>query len=110
MNNSLYTVETIETLKGLQEIRKDWERLFNLKKENPIFFSFGIFKIYYETIIKNFNNVKIEIVVVRNENQKIIAILPFTVETKVRPPFIHIKELSVKDNYLIGFYIFLIDI
>lgn len=90
-------------------LKNDWNRLFNLKERHPIFFSFEVFKIYYETILDHYDDVKIEILVVRNENQKVVAILPFTVETKVWHPFIRIKELSVKDNYLIGFYIFLVD-
>ena len=109
MNNSDYTVETIESLEGLKEIKNDWERLFNLENKISIFFSFEVFKIYYKTIIKNFDNVKIKTFVVRNENQKIIAILPFTLESKIYPPFLPLKELSIKDGYLIGFYNFLTD-
>ena len=109
MNNSDYTVETIESLEGLKEIKNDWERLFNLENKISSFFSFEVFKIYYETIIKNFDNVKIKIFVVRNENQKIIAIFPFTLESKIYPPFLPLKELSIKDGYLIGFYNFLTD-
>ena len=109
MNNSDYTVETIESLEGFKEIKNDWKRLFNLENKISIFFSFEVFKIYYETIIKNFDNVKIKIFVVRNENQKIIAILPFTLESKIYPPFLPLKELSIKDEYLIGFYNFLTD-
>jgi len=109
MNNSDYTVETIESLEGLKEIKNDWERLFNLENKISIFFSFEVFKIYYETITKNFDNVKIKIFVVRNENQKIIAILPFTLESKIYPPFLPLQELSIKDGYLIGFYNFLTD-
>ena len=109
MNKSYYTVETIQSLEGLKEIKNDWERLFNLGKNFSIFFSFEVFKIYYETIIKNFDNVKIKIFVVRNKNQKIIAILPFTLESKIYPPFLSLKELSIKDGYLIGFYNFLTD-
>jgi hypothetical protein len=109
MNTFDYTVETVETLEGLKEIQNDWERLVSLKKEIPVFFSFEVFMIYYETILKSFDNVKIEIFVVRNKNQKIVAIFPFTYELKILSSFLPFKELAIKDEYLIGFYYFLID-
>ena len=64
-DNSGLTVETIESLEGLKEIKSDWERLFNLNKKISIFFSFEIFKIYYKTIIKNYNNIKIKIIIIK---------------------------------------------
>jgi len=109
MNNSEYTIDTIETLEKLSEIKSDWERLFNLRKEMPLFFSFEVFAIYYETIIKNFKKVKMEIYVIKNENNKIVAIFPFTFQIKKYFIFLSLRELSVKDEYLIGFYNFLID-
>jgi len=57
LNNSGYTIEIIETLEKLSEIKNDWDRLFNLRNQIPLFFSFEVFAIYYETIIKNFKNV-----------------------------------------------------
>lgn len=93
----------------MKALKNDWNRLFNLKEKCPIFFSFEVFKIYYQTILDYYDDVKIEILVVRNEDQKVVAILPFTVETKVLLPFIRIKELSIKDSHLLGFYIFLVD-
>ncbi len=107
--NVNYTIESIKTLENLTTLKNDWNRLFNLKERPPIFSSFEVFKIYYQTILDYYDDVKIEILVVRNENQKVVAILPFTVETKEYLPFIHIKELSIKDSYLIRFYIFLVD-
>jgi CelD/BcsL family acetyltransferase involved in cellulose biosynthesis len=104
-----YSIELIESLEKLKTIKDDWNRLFNLKEQCPIFFSFDIFYIYYETISNYYKDVKIKILVVRNENRKIVAILPFTIEKKVNLPYIKIKELSTKDSFLIGFYIFLID-
>ena len=65
-DNSGLTVETIESLEGLKEIKSDWERLFNLNKKISIFFLFEIFKIYYKSIIKNYNNIKIKIFIIRN--------------------------------------------
>ena len=108
-DNSGLTVETIESLEGLNKIKSDWERLFNLNKKISIFFSFEIFKIYYKSIIKNYNNIKIKIFVIKNKNQKIIAIFPFTLEPKIYPPYLPLKELNIKDGYLIGFYNFLTD-
>ena len=104
-----YTVETIETMQGLKEIQKDWERLVTLKKGIPLFFSFEVFMIYFEIILRNFTNIKINIFVVRNNNQKIVAIFPFTCEPKIFPSFLSFKDIAVKDGYLIGFYYFLID-
>lgn len=104
-----YTIESIKTLEKFMTLKNDWNRLFNLKEGCPIFFSFEVFKIYYQTILDYYDDVKIEILVVRNENQKVVAILPFTVETKEYLPFIRIKELSIKDSYLLRFYIFLVD-
>lgn len=109
MNNSEYTIDRIETFERLSEIENDWKRLFNLRKEIPLFFSFEVFKLYYETIIRNFNNVKIVIFVIKNKNHKTVAIFPFTFESKIYLYFLPIKELSIKDQYLIGFYNFLID-
>lgn len=109
MNSSDYTVETIETLEDFENTRGDWERLFNLKGEIPIFFSFEVFKIYYETILDNFNNVQMKTFIVKNRNKKIVAIFPFTLETTIYYYLLPIKELSLKDDYLIGFYNFLID-
>ena len=109
MNNYEYAIDKIETLEELSEIKNDWERLSNLRKEIPILFSFEVFVIYYETIIKNFKNVKMEIYVIKNKNNKIVAIFPFTFQIKKYFNFLSIRELSVKDQYLIGFYNFLID-
>ena len=107
--NVNYTIESIKTLEKLMTLKNDWNRLFNLKEKCPIFFSFEVFKIYFETILDYYYDLKIEILVVRNENQKVVAILPFTVEKKVYIPFKFFKEISIKDDYLIGFYIFLVD-
>lgn len=104
-----YTIETVETMEGLKEIRNDWERLFTLKNGIPLFFSFEVLQSYYETILRNFDNIKINIFVIRNKNQQIVAIFPFTCETKLFPSFLSLKELAIRDNYLIGFYYFLID-
>ena len=43
-----YTVETIETLEEFKELKEDWERLYNLKENITVFFSFDVFRIYYE--------------------------------------------------------------
>lgn len=104
-----YTIDIIETLEKLSEIKNDWERLSNLRKEIPLFFSFEVFAIYYKTIVKNFKNVKMEIYIIKNKNNKIVAIFPFTFQIKKYFSFLSMKELSVKDQYLIGFYNFLID-
>jgi len=104
-----YTIDIIGTFEKLSEIKNDWERLSNLRKEIPLLFSFEVFAIYYETIIKNFKKVKMEIYVIKNENNKIVAIFPFTFQIKKYFSFLSIGELSVKDQHLIGFYNFLID-
>ena len=67
-NNGDYTVEIIETLEDFKDIEDDWKRLFNLKENISIFFSFGVFKIYYETVRDNFNNVQIKIFIVKNKS------------------------------------------
>lgn len=111
MNNddSDYTVETIETLEEFEKLREDWLRLFNLKKDVSIFFSFDVFKIYYETTLNDYKNVKMKIFVVKNKNLKIVAILPFSFENKRYYHFLPVKELLLKDN-LLGFYSFFVDI
>jgi len=108
MNHEGYTVETIETLEGLEKIKEDWKNLFDLKKEKSIFFSFGVFKIYYTTIIENFKNTKIEIFVIRNKNRKVVAIFPFIFETEQKF-LLRFRRLFVKGPNRIGFYYFLID-
>ena len=110
MNNSGYTINKVETLEKLSEIKNDWERLSNSRKEIPILFSYEVFIIYYDTIIKNFNKVKMEIYIIKNENNKIVAIFPFTFQKRKYFNFLSIREMSVKDEYLIGFYNFLIDL
>ena len=109
INNSEYNIYKIETLEKLTEIKSDWERLFNSNSEMPLLFTFEVFKIYYETIIKNFKKVKIEIYVIKNKNNRIIAIFPFTLEIKKYMSFLTLRELSIKDYFLIGFFNFLID-
>ncbi|MCJ7572545.1 MAG: GNAT family N-acetyltransferase [Candidatus Thermoplasmatota archaeon] len=109
INNHKYIIDKIETFEKLSEIKSDWERIFNLRQEIPLLFSFEVFRIYYELIIKNFNKVKMEIYVIKNENNKIVAIFPFTFEIKKYFSFLLLRELLVKDEYLIGFYYFLID-
>ena len=109
ITNPDYTIETIETVEGFKEIQNDWERLVNLKKGITPFFRFEIFLMYYKIILKNFTNIKINIFIVKNKNKKIIAIFPFTVEPKIFSSLLSFKELSIKDDYLIGFYHFLID-
>jgi hypothetical protein len=104
-----YTIEIIETIEGLDLQQQDWERLYNLKKGITIFFSFQVMKTYYETILRSFKNIKIEIFIMRNNKQKIIAIFPFTYETQLFPSFLSFKELALKNDYLIDFYYFLID-
>jgi hypothetical protein len=107
--SSDYTIKTVETMDGLEEIRNDWERLFNLKNSISLFFSFEVIQTYYKTILRNFKNVKINIFVIRNANQQIVAIFPFTYETKLFPSFLSFKELAIKNDYLIDFYYFLVD-
>ena len=109
MNNSDYTVEVIETLEGFEDIKEDWERLFSLKKDISLFFSFEVFKIYYETTLNNFNNVKMKIFIIKNKYQKIVAIFPLTLEINTYFKFLKIKELSIKNPNRIGFYNFIID-
>jgi hypothetical protein len=50
-----------------------------------------------------------EIIVVKNKNDKIVGIFPFTFQKKPGSFKSHLKEYSLKDSYLIGFYTFLID-
>jgi len=107
--NSDYIVETVETMEGLKELRNDWERLFTLKNNISVLFSFEVFQLYFEIILKNFHNMKINIFVVRNEQRQIVAIFPFTYEQKIFPSLLSFKELAIKDGHLIGFYYFLID-
>jgi CelD/BcsL family acetyltransferase involved in cellulose biosynthesis len=102
-----YKIESIETLDKLISIKNDWNKLFNSKTKNTIFFSFDVFKIYYEVLTTNFNNVKIKIFIVKNQKGEIITILPFTLEKKSYFHMIPFKQLSLKDEYLIGFYDFL---
>ena len=109
MNNSEYTIDKIETLEKLSEIKSDWERLFNSRAEMPLLLSFEVITIYYETIIKNFKDVKIEIYLIKNKNNKIVAIFPFNFEIKKYFGILPLKELSIKDEFLIGFYNFFID-
>ena len=78
--NVNYTIESIKTLEEFMELENDWNRLFNLKERCPIFFSFEVFKIYLQKILDYYKNLKIEILVLRNENQKVVAILPDTGE------------------------------
>jgi hypothetical protein len=109
MNKSEYVVDIINTFEKLTKLKNDWDRIYNLRQEISIFFSFEMLLIYYETIIKNFKNVKIEIFIIRNRNNKIVAIFPFTYEIKKYFHFLSIKELSLKDEYLFAFYNFLVD-
>lgn len=109
MINKNYTIETIKTLEEIKEIKEDWQKLFHLKKDSPILFSFEVFKIYYETIITNFHNVKIEIFIIKNKDQKTVAIFPFTFEIKRYFSALSWREFSVKDEFLIRIYNFLID-
>jgi len=104
-----YSIEIIETLDGFKEIRDDWERLFNLKNKITLFFSFEVIQTYYQTILRSFKNVKIKIFIIRNSNQQIVAIFPFTYEIKLFPSFLSFKELALKNDYLIDFYYFLVD-
>jgi hypothetical protein len=104
-----YTIEIIETIEGLNIQQQEWERLYNLKKGITIFFSFQVMKTYYETILRSFKNVKIEIFIMKNNKQQIIAIFPFTYETQLFPSLFSLKELALKNDYLIDFYYFLID-
>jgi len=106
---SEYTIEQIDSLDKLKEIQKDWDRLYNLKNKITLFFSFEVVYRYYQTILANFKNAKINIFVIRNATQQIIAIFPFMYETKLFPSFLSLKELSLKNDYLLDFYFFLID-
>lgn len=45
----------------------------------------------------------------RKDNQQIVAIFPFTYETRLFPYFFSFKELALKNDYLIDFYYFLVD-
>ena len=109
LKNSEYTIDKIETLEELSKIKNDWERLFNLRKEIPLFSSYEVFVMYYRTIIKNFKNVKINVFVIRKNNKQIVAIFPFTCETRQFSSFLSFIELDLKNSYLISFYYFLID-
>jgi hypothetical protein len=104
-----YRIETIETMQQLQNIKEDWKKIFNSRKTNSIFCSFEVFNIYYNTITKYFKKVQIKIFIIRNKTQKIVAIFPFTSEVKLYHNFLPIRELSIKDFFLIGVHNFLID-
>ena len=104
-----YTVETIETMDGFNDLQNDWERLYKLKEGITIFFSYEIIKKYFEIILKNFKKVKIKTFIIKNKNGRIIAIFPFIFETTLFPSFLSLKELGLKHDYLIDFYFFLID-
>lgn len=108
ITNSEYKLDIISTLEKFYKLKNDWNRLYNLNEGIPLFLSYDVFKIYYEIILKNFKNIRIRLYTIKNKNNKIIAIFPFTLQIK-KYFFLSLKVLSVKDEYLIGFYNFLID-
>jgi CelD/BcsL family acetyltransferase involved in cellulose biosynthesis len=106
---SEYNIEVIESLDRFQEIQSDWDRLFNLKNEIPLFFSFEVVLTYYKTILMSFKKVHIRIFIIRNANQQIVAIFPFTYEVIRFSSIFSFRELGMKNSYLIDFYYFLVD-
>lgn len=106
---SEYTLEKIDTLDKLREIQSDWNRLYELKSEINLFFSFDVIYQYYQIIIKNFKYVKINCLILRNDRHQIIAVFPFMYTSKPFPSFLPFKDVSLQHDYLLDFYYFLTD-
>jgi CelD/BcsL family acetyltransferase involved in cellulose biosynthesis len=103
----MYTVEIIDSLERLDDLKQDWERLYSLRKYS-IFFSFDYVKTYFQIILENFKNVSISIFIIKDAAGKIIAIFPFTLETTRFCFIFPLKILSLKDFYLLNYYYFLV--
>lgn len=107
-SNNEYSIDTIDSIEHIETIKEDWNRLYEQKEKCPIFFSYQIFKIYYEIITKHFPEIQIKIIIIRKKS-RIIAILPLTLEIQKILRLFSIKVLLLKEPNRIGFYNFLFD-
>lgn len=108
VDGEVFFAEIIDNLKEFEKIKEDWTRLYNLKSDCSIFFSFSVFKIYFEVLSHHFSDVEMKIFVIRNEEQ-IIGIFPLTYEKRRFLRFFSLKDLSLNESNRISFYYFLLD-
>ena len=54
ITNSEYKPDVISTMEKFYKLTNDWNQLYTLNAGIPLFYPYGVFKIYYVSILKNF--------------------------------------------------------
>jgi len=104
----MYTVEVIDSLERFNDVRKDWERLYN-QKQYSILFSYDYVYTYFQVLHKKFPQARICVFLVKDATGNIVAIFPFNLEERRSLFLLHLKILYVRDFQLLPFYYLLID-